>query len=171
MTSGTRTSVRVVERDWLARRLEAGRSIESIARECGRHPSTVEQIVRRCRSHGWTTYRPAGEGQYRCVLCGREAVAERRRRVKQLLVAEAGGRCVVCGYDRYVGALHFHHLDAGGKAFEINGKGTTRSLSSLRAEARKCTLLCANCHAEVEAGATALPYHVGEPAAGTDGPG
>jgi hypothetical protein len=28
----------------------------------------------------------------------------------------------------------------------------TRSLAILREEARKCVLLCANCHAEVEAG-------------------
>jgi hypothetical protein len=35
------------------------------------------------------------------------------------------------------------------------------ALEKLRAEARKCILLCANCHAEVEAGLITLP--------GTDG--
>src|SRR5215212_5780693 len=37
--AGTRTSVRVMEAAWLQTRLESGRSIESIAREAGKHPS------------------------------------------------------------------------------------------------------------------------------------
>ena len=36
-------------------------------------------------------------------------------------------------------------------------RGITRSLAKLREEAAKCVLLCANCHAELEVGATALP--------------
>jgi hypothetical protein len=31
--------------------------------------------------------------------------------VKDILVREAGGRCVVCAYDRNIRALEFHHLD------------------------------------------------------------
>jgi hypothetical protein len=73
------------------------------------------------------------------------------------LVAEFGGRCVLCGYDRHPGALHFHHLDPTEKAFGIGGTGATPSLEKLRQEARKCVLLCANCHAEVEAGVARLP--------------
>jgi hypothetical protein len=67
-------------------------------------------------------------------------------------VSEAGGACRLCGYDRYPGALHFHHLDPGEKRFRLSEQGATRSLSLLREEARKCVLLCANCHAEVEGG-------------------
>jgi hypothetical protein len=59
---------------------------------------------------------------------------------------------VLCGYDRYQGALQFHHLDRGTKKFMISRRGATRSAAEAREEARKCTLLCANCHAEVEAG-------------------
>ena len=65
---------------------------------------------------------------------------------------EAGGRCVHCGFDAYVGALQFHHRDPATKAFELSRQGITRSLAHLRSEARKCVLLCANCHAMVEAG-------------------
>jgi hypothetical protein len=32
-------------------------------------------------------------------------------------------------------------------------------IDSLRAEMRKCVLLCGNCHAEVEGGLTTLPIH------------
>ena len=50
--SAIRTSVRVVEREWLAERLEAGASIEAIAREAGRDPSTVSYWARK---HGLTS--------------------------------------------------------------------------------------------------------------------
>ena len=88
-------------------------------------------------------------------------MSERRRRVKELLVAEAGGQCVTCGFKAYVGALQFHHRDPATKAFEVSRQGITRSLDRLRLEARKCVLLCANCHAMVEAGILALPVEGG----------
>ncbi len=67
-------------------------------------------------------------------------------------MAEFGGACRCCGYDRCVSALAFHHLDPRTKRFQIGGRGLARSLDALREEAAKCVLLCANCHAEVEAG-------------------
>jgi hypothetical protein len=77
--------------------------------------------------------------------------------VKDILVAEAGGRCAICGYDRCVAALQFHHRNPSDKAFGLSAAGVTRSIEAARAEAGKCDLLCSNCHAEVEAGFTALP--------------
>ena len=74
-----------------------------------------------------------------------------------LLIGEAGGACILCGYDRCVGALHFHHLDPDTKEFGISRRGFTRSIQKMREEAAKCVLLCSNCHAEVEAGAATLP--------------
>jgi hypothetical protein len=76
--------------------------------------------------------------------------------VKDALVAEAGGSCVLCGYSRCLAALEFHHLDPAAKRFSLAGRGVTRSLARAREEARKCVLLCANCHAEVEAGVRTL---------------
>jgi hypothetical protein len=71
-------------------------------------------------------------------------------------VREAGGRCSLCGYERYIGALGFHHLDPAEKRFSISYLGASRALGRARAEAQKCVLLCANCHAEVEAGVARL---------------
>jgi hypothetical protein len=79
-------------------------------------------------------------------------VSRRRRRLKEILVREAGGRCGICGYDRWVGALQFHHRDGEEKEFGLADRGLTRSLEVVRREAAKCILLCANCHSEVEAG-------------------
>jgi hypothetical protein len=110
------------------------------------------EALRTCRRHGLTTFILEGRGSYRCKRCRLEKVSLWRRKVKAKLVAEAGGRCVACGYDRCQAALQFHHIDPGVKSFALSYQGVTRSLAKSRAEARKCVLLCANCHAELEAG-------------------
>jgi transposase-like protein len=110
----------------------------------------------RCQRHGVTEFWLEPRGIYRCLRCRSEAVTRRRRRVKDILVREAGGRCRLCGYDRHVGALQFHHLDTAAKVFGLADRGFTRSLEAARAEAAKCVLLCSNCHAEVEGGIVSL---------------
>lgn len=64
---------------------------------------------------------------------------------------------MICGYDRHPSALHFHHVDPESKSFVLSRHGVTRSFAEAAAEADKCVLLCANCHAEVEAGFIELP--------------
>jgi transposase-like protein len=222
-----------VEREWLEQRLAEGASIEAIARELDRDPSTVScwarkhgltsshaprhaargpidrellaelvgaglttraiaarvdrsqatvrhwlreyglrtrgareprtqgvhEVQRQCMTHGLTTFvRYGPDDHLRCLLCRRQRVTDRRRRVKQILIDEAGGACQLCGYDRAPAALHFHHVDPEQKSFGLGLRGVARSLERCRAEARKCVLLCANCHAEVEAGVARLPF-------------
>jgi hypothetical protein len=110
-----------------------------------------------CKRHGRVKFRLEGRGYYRCTRCRAERVSAWRRRVKRTLVREAGGRCTLCGYDRCVAALQFHHLDPSEKAFMVSREGVTRSMAEARTEAEKCILLCANCHAEVEVGYRRLP--------------
>jgi transposase len=117
-----------------------------------------------CRQHGLTEFTLEGRGHYRCKRCRSRAVIDRRRTVKEKLVKEAGGACALCGYGRWAGALQFHHLDPSRKEFSISQRGHSRSLARSRAEARKCILLCANCHAEVEGGFATLPMDVKCPA-------
>ena len=54
-------------------------------------------------------------------------------------------------------ALHFHHVDPATKSFALAARGVGRSIAAARAEVAKCVLLCANCHAEVEAGRRCRP--------------
>jgi excisionase family DNA binding protein len=105
-----------------------------------------------CARHGETMFWLEVRGIYRCLRCRSDAVARRRRKLKEILVQDAGGRCSLCGYDRYLGALQFHHRDGAVKDFGLADRGLTRSLDAVRAEAKKCILLCANCHSEVEGG-------------------
>ena len=91
--------------------------------------------MRICTRHGRAVFRLDTRATYRCILCAQERVAERRRRIKRILVEEAGGCCAVCGYDRCIINLHFHHVDPATKAFTMrvaSGKG----LAKLRAERR-----------------------------------
>lgn len=111
----------------------------------------------KCPKHGLSTFVARSDGRFRCGRCRAEAVTKRRRSLKRILVEEAGGKCMLCGYSRCDRALEFHHLDPKAKTFQITSH--TRSLVKLRAEASKCVLLCSNCHAEVEAGFTAVPLN------------
>jgi transposase len=110
-----------------------------------------------CSKHGETMFVLDRRGYYRCRRCRSASVSRRRRRLKEQLVREAGGACLICGYSRCIAALAFHHLDRAEKAFALSEEGVTRSLARARAEAGKCVLLCGNCHAEVEAGVVSPP--------------
>ncbi len=110
----------------------------------------------KCPTHGPSVFVIETSGRVRCRKCRMQRVADRRRKNKWTLAEEAGGKCVRCGYDRFIGALQFHHRDRKTKRFGVSGKGSTRSLNASREEARKCDLLCANCHAEVEHGGANL---------------
>jgi transposase-like protein len=229
-----------MDREWLTERLAAGASIEAIAREVGRDPSTVSYWARRhgltsahamrhaargsidgellaeivacelsvrdmaevfdrspttirhwlrrhrlssgpakrraavaaadaagrrelqlrCQHHGMTRYVRRVDG-FRCAGCEAAHVVAWRRKIKRVLVEEAGGACALRGYSRFPAALQFHHVDPEAKSFALSREGVTRSLARARAEAQKCVLLCANCHAEVEGGFVELPLRSG----------
>jgi len=110
-----------------------------------------------CSRHGRTLFQlRSDKNSYRCLRCRCEDVSNARRRRKDRLVEETGGCCQLCGYDTYAGALQFHHLDPKTQKFSVSQRGVTRSFERALAEARKCVLLCANCHAEVEGGVREL---------------
>ncbi|MCX5727215.1 MAG: hypothetical protein NT030_08695 [Candidatus Saganbacteria bacterium] len=79
------------------------------------------------------------------------AVRARRKKVRQMAIEHKGGKCEICGYDRCVEALEFHHNSSSGKDFGISEKGYTRSWKRVMAELDKCMLICANCHRELHA--------------------
>jgi transposase len=143
-------------RHWLGRfGLQTPRARRLASTATARASMATEAVVD-CPVHGPTRHVRRTDGGMRCLACRSDAVSRRRRAVKALLVAEAGGACVICGYAASAAALHFHHVDPAQKAFALGPTGVTRSLQAARAEAAKCVLLCATCHAEVEVGAKRL---------------
>ncbi|AKM82365.1 TPA: HNH endonuclease [Candidatus Berkelbacteria bacterium] len=86
-----------------------------------------------------------------------QAVAKRRRKIKAMAIEYKGGKCSICGYNKYAGALDFHHIDESTKKFDLSTKGLTRSWERTKTEIDKCILVCANCHREIHAGLVQLP--------------
>ena len=75
--------------------------------------------------------------------------SERRKR-KEALVKMLGGRCSKCGYNKNIRALSFHHKNPKDKLFDISNNGNLMGeWEIVIQEAKKCKLLCLNCHAEV----------------------
>lgn len=60
--------------------------------------------------------------------------------------------CQICGYNKSLKALHFHHINSD-KEYTVSyliAQGA--SFDTLMLEINKCKLLCANCHSEVHEG-------------------
>ena len=129
---------------------------------CGKcqHSKPVEMFYFRRtekRYHAW------------CKTCLYEFQATRWRERKQRAVEMLGGACSQCGYNRSLAALVFHHRDRRTKEFDWN-KLRLRPWDVIVAELEKCTLVCANCHAEIHStavgaehgAASATAVHVGD---------
>lgn len=76
-----------------------------------------------------------------------QAVSKRRKALRHKAVEYKGGKCSICGYDKCLKALEFHHLK--NKDFGLSEKGITRSWEKMKLELDKCILVCANCHREL----------------------
>lgn len=108
-----------------------------------------------CKVHGLTIFRFYGKKRRRpyCLECTREQSRrwdhkygrKRRRNVKY----ELAKACEICGYSSCMDSLHFHHKSRNDKEFPIR---KLKSPERIRKEAKKCVVLCANCHIKTELG-------------------
>lgn len=87
-----------------------------------------------------------------------DLVVDWHRRTKKRLVDAFGGKCGICGYNKSLRSLQFHHIKPEEKVFNISGR--FKSWNKLFTEAKKCCLLCANCHMEVHEGLTIIPHNI-----------
>lgn len=85
-----------------------------------------------------------------------EHVKNSRERLKQRIVYVMGEKCQCCGYNKCLTALELHHINPKEKEFTISSN-TNRGWSTIVEELKKCTLVCANCHREIEAGLKESP--------------
>jgi len=70
---------------------------------------------------------------------------KRMAEIKIQSIKYKGGECLICGYNKHLAALQFHHTDPKHKDFGI-ADFRNRSFEKLKSELDKCILLCANCH-------------------------
>ena len=90
-----------------------------------------------------------GHGKYKNI-CNSCKVSNYRIALKKELIALLGGKCIICGYDKCIGALEFHHVDP--KAKELTISGSTKNKKFLFNEIKKCILVCCRCHREIHSG-------------------
>jgi hypothetical protein len=84
-----------------------------------------------------------------------------RKRTKERLVTAFNSKCGVCSYSKCIQALQFHHLDPEHKDFGLaNVIANIKSWDTIISEARKCIMVCGNCHSEIHAGITPIPDNV-----------
>lgn len=77
---------------------------------------------------------------------------EDRILLKKNLIAEKGGKCVICNYSNNIAALEFHHLDPNVKDFGLAVSKIPKKLfgsEKLKQELEKCILVCCRCHREI----------------------
>lgn len=74
-------------------------------------------------------------------------VIDWRKDKKIKLIEYKGGGCEICGYNKSIRSLSFHHKDSNEKDFGISAK--SYSYEKLKKEVDKCILVCSNCHGEI----------------------
>lgn len=89
-----------------------------------------------------------GLGAY-CKECTKKQALLRQRDLKISCVEYKGGGCEICGYNKCVLALEFHHTDPSKKEFTVSKHSSTIFDDRIKGELDKCEMLCANCHREV----------------------
>jgi len=71
-----------------------------------------------------------------------------RKRRKQLFVDRFGGKCSICGYNKCIDSLDFHHIDPSKKEYPPSYL-MNLSIEKAQKELEKCILVCKNCHGEI----------------------
>ena len=77
-----------------------------------------------------------------------ETLQKSRNKRKEEMVYVMGDYCQICGYNKCIKALEFHHINPKEKDFNFN-KAESKSWTITCEELKKCILVCANCHREI----------------------
>ena len=89
--------------------------------------------------------------KYLCARCHVLQCTELGRRTRDKALELLGGRCVLCGFKKYLSSLDIHHLDPSKKDPAFRWMRSW-SWERLKRELVGCVLLCKNCHAALHNG-------------------
>lgn len=120
-------------------------------KEQGLNPYKSIPLMKKCLLCGKEFTPKTGAANQRtcCYDCMPEGTQLLRSEFLNILRQQRGGKCERCGYDKYLGALEFHHLDPSKKEFTIGNRDF--KLQDCIEESKKCILICSNCHKELHA--------------------
>jgi predicted HNH restriction endonuclease len=111
-------------------------------------------MLRICKHHGETEFREQssnGKTSWYCVTCYVTRQKKNRKEKKRKAVEHMGGKCSICGYDKCMDALEFHHVNPEEKEVPTRFEFRTQKWETIVEELKKCIVLCSNCHREVHA--------------------
>lgn len=154
-----------MQKERLQKLVEEGKSTRKICSELRKSQTTICYWLKKHKLE--TKYYPRGKF---CIVCGendlekfykdihsyckkchndnktKKSIENKKRAVEYL-----GGKCSNCGYEKYYGALSFHHINSLDKGDNFKN---LRFLSweNIKREIDKCVLLCHNCHSERHGG-------------------
>jgi 5-methylcytosine-specific restriction endonuclease McrA len=92
-----------------------------------------------------------GKQKRRCKKCHMLITTQRKTELKKKAVEYKGGKCQICDYKKYIGALEFHHLNPEEKDFDP-AEALMLKWENAKKEIDKCILVCSNCHKEIHSG-------------------
>lgn len=94
------------------------------------------------------THRKCNDSQLKKLKS--DYIKQWRTKLKEKLVLYKGGKCTICGYNKCIQAMEFHHLIPSEKEFNIGESGY--GFEKIKKEVDKCVLLCNRCHVELHNG-------------------
>ncbi len=147
------------EINFLKQNYDAKIPLEELSKKLNRSRKSIQRKAQSLGLHReWvrfnkpTAKQPKSIIDRRYYLNNKEKVYLRRTRRRKKLKEEAtillGGKCSNCGYNKCPAALDFHHTE-NNKEGNIHDFIKNESREKLLKEAKKCILLCANCHREL----------------------
>ena len=147
------------EVEFLKQNYDAKISLEELARKINRSRQSVKRKAQNLNLHRkWVRFNKPikhfsrKEIDRRYYFNNKEKVyfrrTRRRKRLKEEAISLLGGKCNNCGYNKCLAALDFHHAK-NNKEGNIHDFIKNESREKLLKEAKKCILLCANCHREL----------------------
>lgn len=88
--------------------------------------------------------------RYICKVCHNKYTVAKANEKRRKAIDYLGGKCQKCPYNKYIGAMDFHHLDPTKKNKNFKHLKFW-SWEKIVKELEGCIILCKNCHAEEHA--------------------
>lgn len=83
-----------------------------------------------------------------CKKCVYQSQNDRRKVLKKRAIDLLGGKCQICGYNRNLASIDFHHKDPSQKEY-VWEKLRRKTWEDIVTELKKCMVVCKNCHSEI----------------------
>ena len=159
-----------MEKEALINHLSQGKSIRKISKDTGKSVGSIRywlkkyELIPANRPYN-RKYHDEHDKELKRIYhnqsttrCNRKRAIERKQEILNTLF---DGGCCLCGYNKCLQAIEFHHINPKLKSFSLDIRKLRQvTYEAVLEEAKKCVALCANCHREVHHGAASLDEYL-----------